>query len=64
MIAIDLRKQQELNVDPKPIQQISFTGNQDQEIQQHFLLLKKQKKIIEDFSKRTVRVLKIYFALI
>ena len=46
MIAIDLRKQQELNVDPKPIQQISFTGNQDQEIQQRFLLLKKQKKII------------------
>ena len=25
---------------------ISFTGNQDQEIQQRFLLLKKQKKII------------------
>ena len=29
MIAIDLRKQQALNADPKAIQQINFTGNLD-----------------------------------
>ena len=27
MIAIDLSKQQELDADPKAIQQINFTGN-------------------------------------
>ena len=30
MIATDLRKQQTQNADPKAIQQISFTGNLDQ----------------------------------
>ena len=45
MIAIDLSKQQELDVDPKATQQINFTGNlDDQETQQCFSLLKKQKK--------------------
>ena len=29
MIAIDLSKQQELDADPKVIQQINFTGNLD-----------------------------------
>ena len=29
MIAIDLGKQQELDADPKAIQQINFTGNLD-----------------------------------
>ena len=31
MIAIDLSKQQELDPDPKTIQQIHFTGNLDRE---------------------------------
>ena len=31
MIAIDLSKQQELDADPKTIQQIHFTGNLDRE---------------------------------
>ena len=31
MIATDLSKQQELYADPKSIQQINFTGNQDQD---------------------------------
>ena len=45
MIAIDLNKQQELDVDPKATQQINVTGNlDDQETQQCFSLLKKQKK--------------------
>ena len=30
MIAIDLRKQQALDADPKTIQQINFAGNIDQ----------------------------------
>ena len=29
MIAIDLRKQEALDADPKPIQQINYTGNLD-----------------------------------
>ena len=29
MIVIDLRKQRALDADPKPIQQINFTGNFD-----------------------------------
>ena len=29
LIAIDLSKQRKLNADPKPIQQINFTGNLD-----------------------------------
>ena len=31
MIAIDLRKQQALDCDPKAVQQIKFTGNLDQD---------------------------------
>ena len=45
MIAIDLSKQQKLDIDPKAIQQINFTGNlDDQETQECFSLLNKQKK--------------------
>ena len=29
LITIDLSKQRKLNADPKPIQQINFTGNLD-----------------------------------
>ena len=42
MIAIDLSKQQNLDADTKPIQQINFTGNLEPQI---FFLLKKQKKL-------------------
>ena len=46
MIAIDLRKQQALEADPKPIQQVSFTENLDGEVNtKMFLLLKKWKKL-------------------
>ena len=45
MIVIDLSKQQARVADPRAIQQINFTANQDQEIQKCFLLLKKQKKV-------------------
>ena len=46
MIAIDLRKQQALESDPKAIQQVSFTENLDGEVNtKMFLLLKKWKKL-------------------
>ena len=43
VIAIDLSKQQNFDADPRAIQQINFTGNLEQGIQQCSLLLKKQK---------------------
>ena len=46
MIAIDLSKQQALDANPRAIQQIIFTANLvEQEIQQCFSILKKQKKL-------------------
>ena len=36
MIAINLSKQQELDANPKAIQQINFTGNLDQEARAAF----------------------------
>ena len=57
MIAIDLRKQQGLDTDPKAIQQITFTGNlhraenvNDNTIM--FSLLKNQKKPFYIFHKK------------
>ena len=49
MISIDLSKQQELDPDPKAIQQINFTVNLEKQI---FLLLKKQKKPFLIFHKK------------
>ena len=52
MIAVDLRKQQALDADPKAIQQINFTANLvEQEIQDFILFLKKQKKLCLNFHK-------------
>ena len=65
MIAIDLRKQQVLDADPKVIQQISFTGNlyQAGNITMLFII-EEAKETILDLSQVTVRVLWIYFTLI
>ena len=38
MIAIDLSKQQELDSDPKAIQQINFTGNLEQQATIFFII--------------------------
>ena len=38
MIAIDLSKQQELDSDPKAIQQINFTGNLEQQATTYFII--------------------------
>ena len=45
MIAIDLRKKQTSDADPKAIQQINFPGNLARaEVQQYFSLLKLSKR--------------------
>ena len=45
VIQIYLSKQQTLDAGPRVIQKINFTANLEQEIQQCFSLLKKQKKL-------------------
>ena len=65
MISIDLSKQQALDVDPKAIQQIDFTGNLDSLVNTTmFFIIEEAKETILDFSQVTVRILEIYFALI
>ena len=56
MIAIDLSKQQALDVDPKAIQQINFTGNLDYQ-STIFFIIEKVKETASDFSQGTVKVL-------
>ena len=55
---IDLSKQQPLDADPKPIQQIIFTENLYQEgFTTIFFITEEAKETILDFSQGTVRVL-------
>ena len=51
VIVIDLSKQQTLDARPRAIQKINFTANLEQEIQQCFSLLKKQKKLSQNSHK-------------
>ena len=52
MIAVDLRKQQALDADPKANEEINFTTNLiKQEIQDAISFLKKQKKLCLSFHK-------------
>ena len=65
MIAIDLSKQQALDVDPKAIQQINFTGNLEQDNGAIvFFIVEEAKETFLGFSQRTVKVLLLYFVLI
>ena len=58
MIVIDLSKQQALDVDPRAIQQINFTGNLDQaERAFMFFIYEEAKKTILELSYGTVKVL-------
>ena len=58
MTAIDLSKQQALDGDPNAIQQINFKQILiEQEIQESFSFLKKQRKVALDFSQGTAKVL-------
>ena len=58
MITTDLRKQQALDADPKPIQQINFTGSLDRSGNTTKLFITEEsKEIILDFPQGAVRVL-------
>ena len=58
MIAIDLRKQQMLDSDPKATQQINFTGDLDRDGNTTmFFIMEEEKETILNFSQRTVTVL-------
>ena len=45
LIAIDLRKQQKLDADPKPIHQIDFTGNLEEDYATKILTILRMKGI-------------------
>ena len=62
MLAIDLSKQQELDADPKAIQQINFTGdlNWGENVNDNTIMVfifEEEKETILDFSQGTVKVL-------
>ena len=56
MIAIELRKQQAFDADPKAIQQINLTANLDREGNTTmFFIIEEAKEAILDFSQGTVK---------
>ena len=58
MIAVDLSKQQALDVDPRANQQINFTGNVDRVRNTRiYFILEEAKETILDFSQGIVKVL-------
>ena len=58
MIAIDLSKQQELDADPRAIQQINFTENLDRVGNTTMLfIIEEAKETVLNFSQGTVKVL-------
>ena len=57
MIAIDLSKQQALNVDARTIQQINSRANLDRAEATMFFIIEEAKEIVLDFSQGTVKVL-------
>ena len=54
MMAIDLRKKQSLDADPRAIQQICFNQGEQRAM---FFIIQKGKETTLDFSQGTVRVL-------
>ena len=57
MIALDLSKQQALDADPRPIQQVNFTTNLDRAGNTTMLFITEEaKETVLDFSQRTVKV--------
>ena len=62
MIAVDLSKQQELDADPKAIQQINFTANLDTAGNTRiYFILAEAKETVLDFSQVTTKVLQMQF---
>ena len=59
LIAIDLKKRQKLHADPKPIQQINFTGNLNRAegATTFFIIVEAKKNSFRIFSKETVKLL-------
>ena len=58
MIAIDLSRQNELNADPRAIQQINFTENLDRAGNTIiFFIIEEAKETVFGFSQGTVKVL-------
>ena len=58
MIAVDLRKQQELDADPRKIQQINFTASLDRAGNATiFIIIEQEKETIFEFSQGTVKIL-------
>ena len=58
MIAVDLSKQNALDVDPKVIQQINFSANLDRAGNTRFyFILEEGKETVFEFSQGTVKVL-------
>ena len=58
MIAIDLSRQNELDVDPRAIQKISFTANLDRARNTTiFFIIEEAKEKVFEFSQGTVKVL-------
>ena len=58
MIAIELRKQQALDADPRAIQQINFAASLDKDgNRKMFFIIEEAKETVLEFSQRTVRVL-------
>ena len=62
LIAIDLRKQQALDADPRAIQQINFTANLDRAGKETmFFIIAEAKENVYEFSQGTLKVLWIQF---
>ena len=58
MIVINLSKQQEVDADPRAIQQINFTANLNIPGNARiYFILEEPKKTVLDFSQGTVKVL-------
>ena len=58
MIAVDLSKQQVLDVDPKTIQQINFTTNVERAGNTRFnFIFEEAKETVPGFSQGTVKIL-------
>ena len=58
MIAIDLSRQNELDADPRALQQINFTANLDRAGNiTIFLIIEEAKETIFEFSQGTIKVL-------
>ena len=64
LIAIDLSKQQALDADPKPIQQIKFTGTLERAGNTILFFILEQLKKTFCFLQEIARVLQIFFDLI